>query len=316
VIVETQILSPRGTVRVRVRYYPQGLDSQVSKVILKRAREMPSLAVDGRVSHLALVEWVLPNGVRLKCAVARGSGAYTLVAADELERDSSVLEKVASIAAGLHGVTNGKPLTRLSRHEKRNVVVFVNEQCLDYVRFVLFGVERTGKSSIFSLASRGMLRPEYVPTRRPVVAPHSARFSDLLEIDDLSSTDQWFLVANRVLTLYDLPGSHEYWRLWPSYLKRADVGVLVLRSTRRGIARAQVVLRRFRSQLPSLLVAIANYQDAAEAVPPTLIERVLGLRTYGMVATDLDRVEQIRDMLKTVAITMFQSNSVGGSSLI
>ena len=101
--------------------------------------------------------------------------------------------------------------------------------------------------------------------------------------------------------LYDLPSIEECRGTWKSYLTRADVGVLVLKSTKPGVIAAKKLLSKNQAMLPDTVIAIANFQDTVNALPPVIISRFLGVTTYGMVATDPDRHDILQDILKSAA---------------
>ncbi len=309
-IIEAHILTSRKNHVLSVRYFAHKVPLESILEIVNTSLDHESEPCEPPLQSLVFLSGVSPSGVNLKFIVAKIRRAFIVLVADESEHESSLLEKATSLANDLPGKIRKLSLTRLNRRTRRSLEFFVNEHIIDYVRFVLFGYPRSGKTSIFALATGERPRVDYFPTIKPNVAPSSGSVRSLLETDDLSMVDEWFLVANRIVTLYDLPGTPDYWSRWIPYLKRADVGVLVLRSVRRDILQARSLLRKFKHNLPRGVIAIANYQDLPGAPSPELISQTLGVPTYGMVGIDLDRVEQLRDIFKTVAVTKLRLGSV------
>ncbi|MHA1772062.1 MAG: GTPase domain-containing protein [Candidatus Thorarchaeota archaeon] len=305
-IIKAGILTTRLNLVQTVRYFSYDIPHESLIELVASSLDVASEPCEEPVKSLVLITWVSPEGAKLKVAIARIRRGFIFIVADELEHDESLQAKVSSIAQGFPTIVGKRSLTRLNLRTRKALRVFLNEQVLDYVRFALFGYPKAGKTTLFALTTQERAVVEYLPTIKPAVAPNAKLYQALLELEDLSKANEWFLVANRIVTIYDLPGTPNHWLRWSAYLKRADVGVLVLRSTRRGVIQARSLLRELKHKLPKTVIAIANYQDFSGALSPEAISRTLGITTYGMVGTDLDRMEQLRDLFKTVAITKLQ----------
>ncbi|MCF2136357.1 MAG: hypothetical protein K9W43_03870 [Candidatus Thorarchaeota archaeon] len=305
-IIEAGILTTRLNIVLTVRYFSYDIPDESIIELVNASLDLASEPCEDPVKSLVVLTWVAPDGAKLKIAIARARRGFVFIVADELEHDEPLKAKASTIIKGFPAIVGKRSLTRLNIRIRKALRVFLNEQILDYVRFALFGYPRSGKTTIFALATQERAVVEYFPTLKPSVAPNAELYQALLELDDLSKANEWFIVANRIVTLYDLPGTPNHWQRWVAYLKRVDVGVLILRSTRRGVIQARSLLRDLKHKLPKTVIAIANYQDLSNALSPEAISRTLGITTYGMVGTDLDRMEQLRDLFKTVAITKLQ----------
>ena len=305
-ILEVHLLSDSMEPMKKIRYYSYHLEHQSVKDMIQYSQNIPSMTCDEPLQSVVLFSWKTNEGTLLKVSVARSDLAFVVVVADMLESDVTMVEKATSIAFGLEELGETVKNARTSSRASSMLVSFINEQVLDHVRFALFGPARVGKTSIFSLLTNGVVLSRYRSTSQPTVAPNIGLYSDLIHHRDFSLSDEWFMIANRILTIYDLPGKPALRRLWTSYLRRVDVGVLVVRSTKRSVKLGRMILEKFKHKLPKLVIAIANFQDLPSALTPDVIQNYLGVNVYGMVATDQDRVEHIRDLFKTVAITRLQ----------
>ena len=306
-IVEVLVMSNYYGIELRLEYLPQTVDWDTIRQVGKETRAMEPVA-DYGAAKVYYLERMGSDGFLRRFGVARRGKPVIMVIGDESEEPESVTDKALSVSEELFSMTDLKPLTSLAANRKKLLARRINDQVIDYVRLVMFGESKSGKSSLFSMLTSGNVPVEYRPSVRAVAAPNAGQLQDILEKKRPCDEDEWYMVANRLLTLYDLPGSTHYRNLWNSYLKRADVAILVLKSNKTGVAQAKRILQTQLRYLPERVIAIGNYQDLEDALPPLTIERFLGVTTYGMVGIDMDRLEQLRDIVRTVSVYEFSGS--------
>jgi GTPase SAR1 family protein len=306
-IVEVLVMSNYYGIELRLEYLPQTVDWDTIRQVGKETRAMEPVA-DYGAAKVYYLERMGSDGFLRRFGVARRGTPVIMVIGDESEEPESVTDKALSVSEELFSMTDLKPLTSLAANRKKLLARRINDQVIDYVRLVMFGESKSGKSCLFSMLTSGNVPVEYRPSVRAVAAPNAGQLQDILEKKRPCDEDEWYMVANRLLTLYDLPGSTHYRNLWNSYLKRADAAILVLKSNKTGVAQAKRILQTQLRYLPERVIAIGNYQDLEDALPPLTIERFLGVTTYGMVGIDMDRLEQLRDIVRTVSVYEFSGS--------
>ncbi|MFX1562155.1 MAG: ADP-ribosylation factor-like protein [Promethearchaeota archaeon] len=100
------------------------------------------------------------------------------------------------------------------------------------------------------------------------------------------------------LIIWDFAGQDKFRSLWRYYLRNADAVLLVTDSTLKNILETRDILEIVRKESPSAIVwAIANKQDLPNALTPKLVQRILGIRTYGLVAIDPRYRESLYNIL-------------------
>jgi small GTP-binding protein len=104
------------------------------------------------------------------------------------------------------------------------------------------------------------------------------------------------------LVLWDFAGQERFRTLWKFYFHGADVIFLVCDSTLRNVIVSKDILKLIRRDAPRVPVfALANKQDKPNAMKPEVIQKILGIPTYPMVAIDRERRDEMLKILITAA---------------
>jgi len=104
------------------------------------------------------------------------------------------------------------------------------------------------------------------------------------------------------LVLWDFAGQERFRTLWKFYFHGADVIFLVCDSTLRNVIISKDILKLIRRDAPKVPVfALANKQDKPNAMKPEVIQKILGVPTYPMVAIDRERRDEMLKILLTAA---------------
>jgi len=87
--------------------------------------------------------------------------------------------------------------------------------------------------------------------------------------------------------LWDFAGQEQFSYLWNNFVKGSDAVLLITDSTLENIEKSKFFLDLVSEQAAHAHTAvIANKQDLKQASKPSQIERILGLKTYSMIAKD------------------------------
>lgn len=97
-------------------------------------------------------------------------------------------------------------------------------------------------------------------------------------------------------SLWDFAGQEKFSILWNHFIKASDAILLITDSTLENVEKSRFFIELAKSEAPNARFAVmANKQDLPGAIKPSDIERLLGEKTYEMVATDtLNRDKMLR----------------------
>jgi small GTP-binding protein len=104
------------------------------------------------------------------------------------------------------------------------------------------------------------------------------------------------------VSLFDLGGQDRFIGSWPQLIARSEIAIMVTDSSKEGVQRTKdIVLPMLKEKLPySKLVAVANKQDLPGALKAQEIEKILGVKTFGMIGNDRASRESWINILKDV----------------
>ena len=110
--------------------------------------------------------------------------------------------------------------------------------------------------------------------------------------------------GNYSLVLWDFAGQERFRKLWRFYFHGADVIFLVCDSSLRNVIISKDILKLIRRDAPKVpLFAIANKQDKPNVMKPEVVQKILGVPTYPMVAIDKSRRDEMLRILMNAAAT-------------
>ncbi len=108
--------------------------------------------------------------------------------------------------------------------------------------------------------------------------------------------------GNYSLVLWDFAGQERFRTLWRFYFHGADVIFLVCDSTLRNVIISKDILKLIKRDAPKVPVfAMANKQDKPNAMKPEVVQKILGIPTYPMVAIDKERRDEMLRILMGAA---------------
>ncbi|MBY8997641.1 MAG: GTP-binding protein [Candidatus Thorarchaeota archaeon] len=108
--------------------------------------------------------------------------------------------------------------------------------------------------------------------------------------------------GNYSLVLWDFAGQERFRTLWRFYFHGADVIFLVCDSSLRNVIISKDILKLIKRDAPKVpIFAMANKQDKPNAMKPEVVQKILGIPTYPMVAIDKDRRDEMLRILMGAA---------------
>ena len=108
--------------------------------------------------------------------------------------------------------------------------------------------------------------------------------------------------------LWDFAGQEQFSYLWNNFVRGSDAVLLITDSTLENIEKSKFFLDLIKDEAPHAHTAIiGNKQDLSDALPVMEIEKILGLKTYKMIA---NRKENRNKMITIIADILEMSSEV------
>ncbi len=100
---------------------------------------------------------------------------------------------------------------------------------------------------------------------------------------------------------WDFTSREQFNFLWSEFVKGSDAVLLVTDSTLENVEKSKSFLEIISNNAPHAPIAvIANKQDRFNAIEPEQIEKILGLKTYSIVAKDPNNKERILEIIMNI----------------
>ena len=96
------------------------------------------------------------------------------------------------------------------------------------------------------------------------------------------------------LEIWDYTGQEQFSFLWEEFIKGSNLILIVTDSTLENVEKSKFFLEIVKSQSTQAnIVVIGNKQDLDNALEPDQIKKILGLKTYPLIALDQEYREKI-----------------------
>jgi small GTP-binding protein len=259
------------------KYWPVEVSLEVLSEYIKTREELRSEDSDEtKLGELALV-----IGDNKFHGVDLISDVLLLFVTDKGEDESSTFEKVESASKTMRKelVKSGLDSVR-ERYGK-----LVEPSVTTRLKIALVGEGGVGKTTTLHLLLGDTPPLQYVPT----IA---------LNLETVEN----IRFGNYSLVLWDFAGQERFRTLWRFYFHGADVIFLVCDSALRNVIISKDILKLIKRDAPKVPVfALANKQDKPNAMKPEIVQKILGIPTYPMVAIDKARRDEMLRILMTAA---------------
>ncbi len=200
---------------------------------------------------------------------------------DKNEDESSIFEKVDDARKKLKRVLAKSGLEKVIENYARLIEPSVTIR----LKIALVGEGGVGKTTTLHLLLGDTPPLQYVPT----IA---------LNLETVEN----IRFGNYSLVLWDFAGQERFRKLWRFYFHGADVIFLVCDSSLRNVIISKDILKLIKRDAPKVPVfAMANKQDKPNAMKPEVVQKILGIPTYPMVAIDKARRDEMLRILMTAA---------------
>jgi small GTP-binding protein len=269
-------ISTRETV-ASTQYWPVNVSKDaVEEYITTREDLRSAESEDTHLGEIALiVEDHKFHGIDLV------SDLLLVFVTDKGEDEGAIFEKVQSASKALRKELTKSGLEAVAeRYEK-----IIEPSVTTRLKIALVGEGGVGKTTTLHLLLGDTPPLQYVPT----IA---------LNLETVEN----IRFGNYSLVLWDFAGQERFRMLWRFYFHGADVIFLVCDSALRNVIISKDILKLIKRDAPKVPVfALANKQDKPNAMKPEVVQKILGIPTYPMVAIDKSRRDEMLRILMTAA---------------
>jgi small GTP-binding protein len=198
------------------------------------------------------------------------------------DEDGRVAEKVKTCLKMLIGKFGTDQILEMAEVKNTEPIEeLIDRYIMSKLKVSLVGEGGVGKTTLLRLLKGTEPPTEYVPT----IA---------LSIEQIEATQY----GTYQVILWDFAGQERFRRLWSIYFRGSDIVFLITDSTLNNVIATKEILDIIRKDASGVPVwAIANKQDLEGALSPELVERILGVRAFGMVAVNPQRREEMMRIL-------------------
>ncbi len=200
---------------------------------------------------------------------------------DKGEDESAIGVRLDSAIKALRRQLIKKEITEVIQHYG----AIIDPSVVTRLKIALVGEGGVGKTTTLNLLMGETPPLQYVPT----IA---------LNLETVEN----IRFGNYSLVLWDFAGQERFRNLWKFYFHGADVIFLVCDSSLRNVIISKDIYKLIKRDAPKVPVfALANKQDKPNAMRPEIVQKILGIPTYPMVAIDKTRRDEMLRILMTAA---------------
>jgi len=243
------IIDARDTVVVQKKFWIINVDKEEIRRFAFRVKTNQMLLIE-EIGSIKCIGQPLGRGVVILCA-------------EFVDEDTTLMEKIEKVVFEFRRV--------ISYEEEfdafmRKLDTYVTTK----LKISLLGHGGVGKTTILHLLNGGKMPQTYIPTIG-------------VDIQKVEGTR----IGTYELLLWDFAGQERFRKLWKTLFSRCRIVFLVTDSTLENVLQSKDILE-FLKEHDSLnaVVIIANKQDLPGALQPSIVQRLLGIKTFGLVAID------------------------------
>ncbi|MFX1509636.1 MAG: ADP-ribosylation factor-like protein [Promethearchaeota archaeon] len=255
------IIDARDTMVVQKRFWIIDVDHQEVKEFAAQIKANQAVLIEERGSTKYIGQ-PLGRGVVILCA-------------EPVDEDTTLLEKLDKVAFEFRRV--------ISYEEEFDAFMKkLDRYVTTKLKISLLGYGGVGKTTMLHLLNGGTIPQTYIPTIG----------IDIQKVEGAR-------IGTYELLVWDFAGQERFRKLWKMLFSRSRIVFLVTDSTLENVIQSKDILDFLKEQgLTSEVVVIANKQDLTGALKPSLVQRLLGVKAFGLTAIDPNDREKALDIIR------------------
>ncbi len=254
------IIDARNIIVVRKKFWIIDVNQNEVMQFAARVKESKSLLIED-IGTTKYIGQPLGRGVVILCA-------------ENVDEHTTLLEKIEKVTFEFRRV--------ISYEEPFEAFMTkVDQYVTTKLKISLLGYGGVGKTTMLHLLNGGEMPQTYIPTIG-------------IDIQKVEGTR----IGTYELLVWDFAGQERFRKLWKMLFSRSRIVFLVTDSTLENVLQSKEIIGFLQEQgLTSEVVVIANKQDLKGALKPSLVQRLLGVRAFGLVAIDPNDRQKALDII-------------------
>ncbi|MDO8123415.1 MAG: ADP-ribosylation factor-like protein [Candidatus Hermodarchaeota archaeon] len=255
------IIDARHDIVVQKKFWVIDVNTIEVEDFATRIKESKSLFIE-QIGETKYIGQPLGRGVVILCA-------------ESVDEDTTLLEKLEKVTDEFRRVIS-------YQEEYEDFMQKVDQYVTTKLKVSILGYGGVGKTTMVHLLNGGGIPQTYIPTIG----------IDIQKVEGAR-------IGTYEILCWDFAGQARFRKLWKALFSRSRIVFIVTDSTLENVLQSKDIITFLHENgVGSEIVAIANKQDLKGALQPHLVQRVLGVKTYGLTAIDPENREVALDIIR------------------
>ncbi len=255
------IIDARNVIVVEKKFWIINVNTIEVQQFAARVKESQSFLIE-QIGETKYVGQPLGRGVVILCA-------------EDVDEDGTLLEKLEKVTEEFRRVISYE-------EDFDEFMKKVDKYVTTKLKVSLLGYGGVGKTTMVTLLNGGEPPQSYIPTIG----------IDIQKVEGAR-------IGTYELIVWDFAGQERFRKLWKMLFSRSRIVFLVTDSTLENVLQSKDIINFLHQQgVTGEIVVIANKQDLSGALQPHLVQRLLGVRAYGLTAIDPNDRQKALDIIR------------------